>query len=498
MSRLRLSAAFVVLFAAVLSFHTFIQAFEIPLREVVLGDTRVSLLDYMDDFERSLTIVEGSYFDIYRMKSPSTRHDYHMGGFRLSTLFRSGRLLYGFDAGRSELTLKQDNVYTRADRLRGGRVLTEGGLLFGLETSARRLPLGVKDVLLLGSLGWDEGASASCEGRLKWRRHFELLFRAETFSREIDLSQDINGYRFPFVFPFRTSRIFGEGSMKSGELGIDVRGGFELTRGEGGGKLGFENKLYFRRRSVGVSVSLGLERCGIDARACRRTCRCGKLPGISLSADHRGLEGDVGMYRNDVRYAYLQDIALSNTIVSLDVAPLAGAWISFGWEKYTVRHDGDSFVDVWPFTVWDVFVAKRYRLGHVDGRLDTWFLGLGTAGAARRFEYELRARWEWWHDKGALRWLEREDIVYPVFFKYIAHNELLQVKNRFAIQIEPDLSFRASGRIKIVFSGRLTVPFGRETEERPGGAPPPSPAAPSEEKQVRGGLIGRIAVVYSF
>ena len=53
--------------------------------------------------------------------------------------------------------------------------------------------------------------------------------------------------------------------------------------------------------------------------------------------------------------------------------------------------------------------------------------------------------------------VQREDIVFPFFFRYIAHDEQLRVTNRYAIQVDPDLCFRAYENIRILLSGRLTV-----------------------------------------
>ena len=472
------------------------HAIELPVYEVFTGGKASTQFDDIDSFQNARFAFETRYWDLYRLKSARQSQDYHQTDFLISGLWRGGRFLYGLEARRNSLTLAQDNVYTDADRLRGGRTLTQGNILFGIDRSAGGV-LGTSRTAVLASLGWGDAIEASFEGRFSWRERFMAYVQARTFASEIEVSEEMNGYRFPFHFPLRSELMRGECTASLGAIQCDAHGAWELSRGEGDKVMNFENFLYFRRASLGGFAGYRLVVVPGDGMLLRRLSPRSCLPGISLAFDHRTGNGDIGMNRNDTRYLSLRDVNVSDTEARLDFVLRRSFSCSAGWERLRIKHSGDSFVDVWPFSIWDAFSSKRYRLGTVDERLDMWFLMLGALAERRHFDAEIRARLDFLNDRGELRWYEREDIVYPLVLLYSSHDETLALRYAYLLQIEPALSIRTGRRITIRMSGSAMAPLGREhePERNPG---PPSPPGPREKVTRHGGLQGALTITYSY
>jgi hypothetical protein len=148
-----------------------------------------------------------------------------------------------------------------------------------------------------------------------------------------------------------------------------------------------------------------------------------------------------------------------------------------------------------------VFLAKRYRLGDTDAKLDAWFLGMGTLVETTSLEIDISGRFELWDDAGALALLERVDIVYPFFFDYEKTEKDVNIRQRYAVQLDPSIFFKPSPSWGLRLSGRIAVPFGREGDSGGDGATQPSepaggvPDAPTGDKSVHGGMLGRIELI---
>ncbi|MEE9269926.1 MAG: hypothetical protein V3V49_06660 [Candidatus Krumholzibacteria bacterium] len=477
-----------------------VQAVELPLERFFLGSSTVWLIEEEAFYPASYVSWQARYWDLYYERKSDQLQDYHLSEQRLRSMRRRGPSLIGFELSRSVLTLKQDNIHTDADRLRGTRDHLEGKIYLGRVFKKQRFA-GVDEIELVTATGWKEGFTGEIEARFGWQDRGSLLLRAETFGNKLELTQDINGSTFPFHFPFRTDRFHSRLEVVP-ITGIRVRtwGGIETSSGNGEEERGFSNRLWFQRKQWGGLLDYRLQ----PQRYWQKVPRLGKidsrLPGMRLSAIHERGNGDVGMYFGGVRYLHLQDLNSRSTTFRLDLVPLRNASIFGGWHRVRIMHDGDSFFDPWPFTVWDMFLAKRYRLDESEFRLDTWFVGLGKIVETDRFELELSGRFEWWEDSGELQLLERVDVLFPFFFKYERSGASPSIPFRYALQLDPSVLFRVTSGIWLRFSGQAAYPFGKESSDPvlspDGGGGALSPVG-SDGKSTHGGLTGYLEVIFS-
>lgn len=471
------------------------RAIEIPFREILIGTSSSSLLGASDSLQSLLVRWETRFWDLYRMEQGRRFQDYHQFDSRVSALARNGWLLYGFEAGRNALSLEQANVFTDTDRMSGGRTLDNGGLLLGVDGAMRRIP-GKPRGRALGAVGWGAGVEASLEAMLTWEERAFVSARAMTAATEIEINEEIDGHYFPFRFPFRADGFQGETAVAARGFQLAAFGGLDVCHGEGSGSDPFRSALYFRWISFGASVRHRIRLLPGNAFILRRLDSGSSFPGYSLNFAINSGNGDVGMERNGVRYLRLKDASFGDTSVRFDFIPIAGAYCSVGWQRLRIEHDGASFFDVWPFSVWDVFSAKRYRLGHVAGRVDLWQFGGGCMIRRKHFDAELRARFEHIDDSFSLRWYERKNILYPFVLSYVAHDETPSIQYRYAMQVEPVLSIRATEHFMVTVSGSGMLPFGRDKKGGEAAPPAPPSSGPGEERSSRGGLLGTIVLTY--
>jgi hypothetical protein len=214
--------------------------------------------------------------------------------------------------------------------------------------------------------------------------------------------------------------------------------------------------------------------------------------------------GDLGMRSGGTRYLLIDDARVASTRLRLDVMAREHVTVFGGWERLRLRHDGESFADVWPFTIWDVFTARRYRLGHLDSRLDTAFLGAGGFFTAAGVDVEMSGRFEWWEDDIDLDWYERVDILFPFYFEYRSHHASPRLHPRYAVQLDARARIPIGERVAMGLCGRATVPFdigsgddgneGGRGGTGGGGAERPRD---NEEKSVHGGLTGAVELTVS-
>ncbi len=472
------------------------SSIEVPFRELLLGDIQFTPLSDSSLQRDARVRIEYRYWDVYRMKSSGEQHDYHQSDVRFTGIQRSGRYWYGMTGMSSSLVIRQENVFTEADRMRGGRDRFGGRVLFGVLLDYRVPHVRNRSTEVRCSGGWEDGAAGSAEVGLEWSGERRLFIRGGTFAGRIDLTEEINGYAFPFPFPSRTSGIRTDCELPIGQLHLAPYISWEVSKGAADEEARFANALYFARFSAGGSLLFRVEENGDGVRAPEKSRPESRLPGIRLSVEHHRCKGDFSMYNQGTRYLHLDDLHVDDTAAKIDAVLLRRGWISFGWERLSVGHAGESFFDTWPFDVWDIFVARRYRLGAVGAHLDTWFMGIGYVYDSERCRVDVEARWEWWRDSGVLRWLEREDILFPFFFRYVSHDEALDIAARYAVQVDPTISIRAGTRLVLSLSGRIAVPFGGDDGGEPSEAPP-EPPGPQEKVTRHGGLEGRISITYT-
>ncbi|HXV13937.1 MAG TPA: hypothetical protein VEC56_06995, partial [Candidatus Krumholzibacteria bacterium] len=397
-----------------------------------------------------------------------------------------------------ELSLAQENVYTDADRMVGIKE-TMGGKAIAGYALTRDMPLGLTKIEALGSAGSDGQFVGAIELRLSWGRSTDVLIKAETFSSELEIDEEIAGSAFPFDFPFDTDRWFARFEAgASSALRLRAWGLYETNSGEGDVVQGFENRLWVRRAGGGVSVDYKLEPWYRLYLVPRRTGATARGPGLRLRFEYTEVDSDLEMRFNDVRYMHLDGLQGADWIGRLDVMPWSFLSLFGGWERVQLEHHGDSFFDVWPFVIWDVFTARRYRLDDMESTLDTWYVGSAARHESTHILAEVSGRFEWWDSAAQLDWLERVDVLFPFFFRYERHTESSSLDVDYAVQVDAALWWRFSGA-SLRLAGRATIPLQNDEDPDPAGpGGPPSPGGPPpppSEDSSHGGLSGTIELV---
>jgi hypothetical protein len=477
------------------------RALELPLRELFLGTAAPSLIEETLVRPSRYMLLRARYWDFYHERRGNTLQDYQQSAFLGRAIVRSGPFIAGVETGRSLLELKQENVYTDADRMRGERDLRGGELWVGFWGDDYSRGGFFENLRVVGTAGYANGFAGAIEAELRWNRRGALRLGARTVETNLQLQEEIAGSVFPFHFPFRNDRVYGRLEVTpSPSLRARVSGAMETSHSDGEDVKGFENKLWNRRYTLAGLFDYRLQRPDPYRRLPRLSDTPGRLPGTRLRLAHTDGDSDLGMHYKGTRYLQLTEVKIDNTLIRLDLMPAGFLSLFGGWERIRLAHRGDSFVDVWPFVIWDVFTAQRYRLGATDIHMDTWFAGLGAVVERGRIEMEFGARFEWWHDEGVLDWFKRFSVLYPFFFEYKKHEETIDIRPMYAMQLDPQLWLRASSWLTFRFSGRATVPFGARSEDEPsaqspGGGGTTTPPVTPQDDRTHGGLSGTIEAI---
>ena len=489
----------IALFLAIGLWCSPLLAFEIPLAELLYGPSNPSLIEDLEIYPASHLSLEFGYWDIYHERDGDKLHDYNQASVSLRGLRQNERMFVGVRVERAEFSAEQQNVYTDADRMSGRVAIGEGAILLGTARRNGEFAAGVREFQATASVGYRDGFAGDIETLVGWGRAATIHLRAETFETNLDVEEEIVGFDFPFHFPYRTYRAYGRvESVPKDPYRLRVWGTLGKSSGEGEPESDFENRPAVDEYSFGGRLDYGLEVHDRFQNTPRKLPSDSGFPGVRLTAlqDHAAVNLD--MYFDGTRYLRLDDLQLAETNVRLDVVPFRWGALFGGWQRFRVEHDGDSFVDVWPFTIWDVFAAKRYRLGPSDVELQAWYAGAGVLVERRRYEIDITGRFEWWEDTGVLNLLERVDDLFPFFFHYERTQNDVDLSARYAVQVDPTFVFRAATSIDLRLSGRIAFPFGPGGDEGEGdgggGGGPPQPAPPSQ-RSVHGGVWGRLELV---
>ena len=485
------------LFLAVSLWCSPLSAFEIPLADLFWSPPSPSLIKDLEIYPPSHLSLEAGYWDIYHEQRGDRLHDYHQASQRFRGIRQSERMLVGVRVARASLSIEQENVFTDTDRMDGSAEVSEGEVLLGTPRLHGEYWAGMREFQVTGAVGYRDGFAGDLETLVGWGRYALVRLRAETFENNLSLSEEIAGYRFPFEFDYRTYRFSGEADSRPHDLyRFRLWGAFEESSGASGESDGFENRLECDRSSIAAEADYRLaprDRFQNTPRLLRGT---GTFPGIRLGFLRNDATVDLGMFMHGTRYLRIDNLRVTNSTVQLDVVPVRWCSLIGGWQRIRVEHRGDSFFDAWPFSIWDVFTAKRYRLGDSDAELDAWYVGMGLLAETGWCEIDVTSRFEWWDDRGVLNLLERVDDLFPFFFHYERTENDVDVGARYAVQIEPSFLFRLAQGLDLRVFGRIAFPFGNEHggggSGGDGGAPSPES---SSEESVHGGIVGRAELV---
>jgi hypothetical protein len=475
-------------------------AVDIPFTQVFFGREFRSLLDDAAHYPASYVSIEATYWDIYFERIGVRLHDYDQQVWSATAIGRSDGILLGAATWSDELSLSQENVYSDDDRMAGSKNNGGGKGIAGY-TLERDMPLALTTIEMLGAAGSNGEFLGEAEVQWSWARTADFLFKWETFANTLEIEEEIAGSRFPFHFPFETDRWFARTQVNApSAFRFRAWGFYETNSGEGEVVEGFENRVWFERGGAGVTIDYRLEAAHRLLLTPRLSDAAARGPGVRLHAAHTGAEGELGMYFDGVRYLHLDGLHIENSVARLDVVPLRWLSVFGGWERLRAEHHGASFLDVWPFTIWDVFQARRYRLDDFESTLDTWFAGASGRVESRRFRGELAGRFEWWDSATELEWLERVEVLFPFFFRYERHREASELGTDYALQVDAALWWRF-GAASLRVSGRATIPIEEEEAAGAGGGPPGggggggTPASAPEEHPTHGGLMGTVELV---
>jgi hypothetical protein len=475
-----------------------LSAFEIPLADLFWGPPSPSLIEDTAIYPPSHLSLEFGYWDIYHEKRGERFHDYHQASQRFRGIRQSERMLVGVRVTRASLSIEQENVYTDTDRMDGRAEVGEGELILGTTRLRGEYWGGAREFQITGSAGYRDGFAADLETLVGWGRYASVRLRMETFENNFAVSEEIAGYRFPFEFDYRTYRFSGEAeSQPFGHYRFRLWGGFEESSGAGGESDGFENRPKSDRSSIAGEADYRLARRDRFQNTPRLLPGTGSFPGVRLAFSRNDAAVDLGMYMHGTRYLRLDNLRVTESTVQLDVVPVLWCSLIGGWQRIRVEHEGDSFFDVWPFTIWDVFAAKRYRLGDSDAELEAWYIGLGLLAETGWCQIDVASRFEWWDDGGVLNLLERVDDLFPFFFHYERTENDVDISAKYAIQVKPSFLFRLARNLDLRVFGRIAFPFGKEHVsggETGGGGESPSPGGHSEES-THGGIVGRVELI---
>jgi hypothetical protein len=478
------------------------SAVEIAFDRLFFGHPWRSVVDDTTAYGSSYVRAEWHYWDLYHERRDESLHDYQQNAALLSAVFRRGVWLLGAEAAREHLSLRQENVYTDNDHLDGSRERAAAVGMVGLFLERGGYPLGVERLDLVGAAGSNGEFIGFVEAGVMFGDWLALLFKGETFETRLETEESVSGYSFPFHFPYRTGRSWLRADiLPQGWLHTRAWGCYQRSSGDGHAVKGLENRVYYEAAAAGLSFDHGLQlhhRLQITPRLRKEGS---SFPAFRVTGAYRTGRGDLGMRFNGTRYLLLDGLETRNAVVRVDVVP--HGWLApfIGWERLGVTHDGQSFFDIWPFVIWDVFMSKRYRIGEIDGHLDSWFAGLGGMVEWSRSTFEWSGRFEWWQNEADLVWFERIDVLFPFFFDYERHDESLDLKPKYAVQLDAVLDLDLARWARFRLTGNATVPFGDSSADGPGPAPPDGgaqPPPPQEDKDTtHGGLAGTVEWIIS-
>jgi hypothetical protein len=477
-------------------------AVDIAFERLLLGNPWSSVIDDTTMYGRSWARLGGTYWDLYHERRNNTLHDYQQNTMLLSVVYRSGLWMLGADLQREHLSLQQENVYTDNDKLDGNRYRTHALGMAGLCLDSGGYPFRIRTLELVAGAGSDGEFTGFVEAGIAVDRWVSLLVKGETFSTRLETEEQVSGYAFPFHFPGRTDRVFARADVwPEGDFRVRMWGAYTETSGDGDAVSGLENRIYHESAAAGLAVDHGLRLAHRLQVVPRLTLRPVSLVPFRLQGEYGTGRGDLGMRYNGTRYLLLDGVKTEKISVRLDVVPRSWFAPYLGWERLAVSHNGQSFFDIWPFVIWDVFTSKRYRIGEFDGNLDTWFAGLGGLMERGPTTFEWSGRFEWWQSSADLVWFERIDIVFPFFFDYEQHNESPELNPRYAVQLDAVLDLDIHRWARFRLSGRATVPFGDSGDDPAppgggGGGPPQTP--PDTGDMTHGGLTATLEWITGF
>lgn len=213
-------------------------------------------------------------------------------------------------------------------------------------------------------------------------------------------------------------------------------------------------------------------------------------PDLSVLADRATF--DVAMALDGTRYFEAHDARIEHRNLELGWRVPGALRFAAGTDRWELASDDASYLDAWPFTVWDIFTSTRYRLESIDKlfRVDYLRASWGPR-PTDSVELNLDARLEFWSDRGSLQWKERVPVLPPFFFRFDHHESSLDWSPTHAVQLDVQATWRVLRELELDLYGQSLVPFGRDGggHSETGQPPEPPPEAESSaHESVFGGV----------
>ena len=455
-----------------------VRAFELPTVSTLLGPGDPWAV-FPDSLPRLASFgAVGEFRELYHYEKGPRLQDFDLGTGAVGVLVRpgSGRWgWWGWREGRDRADFVQREVFEEKDELivrRDGRHHALAGAFVHGRTEIRAL------------LGWSSGTEGALDLRTAAGPCEEIRARAWLWRGETDAWQEAQGTRFYFPFPY--DDWSADASLRLRPMaGARARAHAEFQRVKG-------RKSWPDWYNV-LDVSRGRGELDLAPAACDRI-------GLHVFAQRSvlGLESAV----ESTVYARAEDFRSDHAGVELHGAPfragsrLARARLGLGWEGRRLASDDASYLDVWPFSIWDVFTATRFRLESIREHWNAIYGRVAwEGGAASGFGGGFDARLEWWSDGGTLRWKKRVPVLAPLFFRFDHTVETLDLAATNGAQLDAFTRVPLGRGVSVRLEGRLVVPFewakGGGGGGGGGGATP-APDEPSESE--RGGWTVRAAL----
>jgi hypothetical protein len=203
---------------------------------------------------------------------------------------------------------------------------------------------------------------------------------------------------------------------------------------------------------------------------------------------------DLTLALDGTRYGALEDLHLERHGGEVGWQAVDAVRVAAGVERWRVESRGPGFVDLWPFTAWDIFSATRYRLVALEKTLNIDFVRVVLSPPPLGpLDLRLDGRFEWWQDSWRVEWKERVPVLYPFFFTYEPHARSLDWRFTNAIEVDAELGVRVRPGLRGAVEAQVQLPFG---DDRDGGgdpssgdpSPPPPVDGPQSEIHVWGGI----------
>jgi hypothetical protein len=421
--------------------------------------------------ERGAVRALGEYRELYHYERDPEFQNFSLWNVRWAALVRTGRIWAGWRHGRDRIDFAQREVHEEEDVLDGERDVGHHALLLAARDERGDLRLLI-------------GMSRPYEAGLELRGSGGLLesLRWRTWVREsrTDLRQTVRGTTFFFPFPYRDANAAIEARSRP-IRGLRFRGGGEVQQVLGRKhRSDWYNVIDVMRLRAEVDV----ERTD-DPRLDLRTFVGRTVLGaeMALGGTVYGRARDLRSYHGGTELGWRWGTRRERGEVRL----------ALGGEGRWLHSNDPSFLDVWPFTVWDVFTATRYRLERLRQHWTAVYArGSWQGEFGRSIDLGLDARLEWWSSGGDLFWKKRVPVFPFFFFRFVHDRESLALDATNGLQADAFARFPIGPGTHLRLDARIVAPFGdREDGEPETGDGDGEPPIEASEKSERGGITLR-------